>query len=171
MYGIIAHVLKTWLDMMRNWMNELMKWMNVTVEVVNRILVNISVADLHSKILDARPPWGSKFFQFHAVFGKIWQNRMLAPPLGSWRPLLGEILDPPLHTHQSYDSQFIDDSSFDVASFRCCCAEIIKRLKDNRQQISVHFFNEVYMSLLAFVVICLLVISKWPLLPHGMLWI
>ena len=26
-----------------------------------------------------RPP-GSKFFQFHAVFGKIWQNRMLAPP-------------------------------------------------------------------------------------------
>ena len=42
------------------------------------------------------PPWGSKFFQFHAVFGKIWQNRMLAPPLGSWRPLLGEILDPPL---------------------------------------------------------------------------
>ena len=40
-------------------------------------------------------PRGPKFFQFHAVFGKIWQNRMLAPP-GSWRPLLGEILDPPL---------------------------------------------------------------------------
>ena len=30
----------------------------------------------------APPPPGSKFFQFHAVFGKIWQNRMLAPP---WR--------------------------------------------------------------------------------------
>ena len=45
------------------------------------------------------PPRGSKFFQFHAVFGKIWRNRMLAPPpLESWRPLLGEILDPPLHT-------------------------------------------------------------------------
>ena len=43
-----------------------------------------------------RAPRGSKFFQFHAVFGKIWQNRMLAPPLESWRPLLGEILDPPL---------------------------------------------------------------------------
>ena len=42
------------------------------------------------------PPWGSKFFQFHAVFGNIWPNRVLAPPLGSWRPLLGEILDPPL---------------------------------------------------------------------------
>ena len=25
-------------------------------------------------------PLGSKFFQFHAVFGKFWQNRMLAPP-------------------------------------------------------------------------------------------
>ena len=42
------------------------------------------------------PPRGSKFFQFHAVFGKNRQIRMLAPPLGSWRPLLGEILDPPL---------------------------------------------------------------------------
>ena len=42
-----------------------------------------AVADLHSKILDAPPPpRGSKFIQFHAVFGKIWQNRMLAPP---WR--------------------------------------------------------------------------------------
>ena len=41
------------------------------------------------------PPWGSKFFQFHAIFEKIWQNRMLVPPR-SWRPLLGEILDPPL---------------------------------------------------------------------------
>ena len=30
---------------------------------------------------DVRLP-GSKFFQFHTVFGKIWQNRMLAPP--SW---------------------------------------------------------------------------------------
>ena len=39
-----------------------------------------------------------EFFQFHAVFGKIWQNRMLAPPLESWRPLLGEILDLPLNT-------------------------------------------------------------------------
>ena len=27
-----------------------------------------------------RFPSGSKFFQFHAVFGKIYQNRMLAPP-------------------------------------------------------------------------------------------
>ena len=46
-----------------------------------------ALADLHSKILDARPPRGSKFFQFHAVFGKFWQNRMLAPP--------GELAPPP----------------------------------------------------------------------------
>ena len=40
---------------------------------------------------EGRPP-GSKFFQFHTVFGKI----VCCPPPGSWRPLLGEILDPPL---------------------------------------------------------------------------
>ena len=45
---------------------------------------------------DACPPWGSIFFQFHAVFEKIWQNHMLVPHLGSWHPLLGEILDLPL---------------------------------------------------------------------------
>ena len=58
------------------------------------------MADLHSNILDVRPsPWGSKFFQFHAVFWKFWQNRMLAPPWMSWLPPnLGEILDPPLFT-------------------------------------------------------------------------
>ena len=59
--------------------------------------VPISVADLREGARDAPPPRGPKFFEFHAVFGKIWQNRMLAPPLGSWRPLLGEILNPPLH--------------------------------------------------------------------------
>ena len=32
---------------------------------------------------------GPNFFQFHAFFGKIWQNRMLAP-------LLQGFLDPPL---------------------------------------------------------------------------
>ena len=41
------------------------------------------------------PPYGPKFSQFHAVFRKIWQNHMLAPPEGS-RPLLQGILDPPL---------------------------------------------------------------------------
>ena len=58
--------------------------------------MQFTVADLHSKILDA-PLSGSKFFQFHAVFGKIWQNRMLAPPSRRVAPPhLGEILDMPL---------------------------------------------------------------------------
>ena len=42
-------------------------------------------------------PWGPNFFQFHAVFGNIWQNRMLVYsfPQG-WRLYLGEIQDLPL---------------------------------------------------------------------------
>ena len=43
------------------------------------------------------PPSASKFFQFHAVFGRIWQNCVFTPP--PWRvhaPPLGEILDPSL---------------------------------------------------------------------------
>ena len=49
---------------------------------------SLAVADLHSKILDA-PPRGPKFFQFHAVFGKFWQNHMLAPPGGFGAPSRG----------------------------------------------------------------------------------
>ena len=37
-----------------------------------------TVADLRGT-QGTRPP-RSKFFQFHAVFGKFWQNHMLAPP-------------------------------------------------------------------------------------------
>ena len=57
-----------------------------------------AVADLHSKIW-TRPPGGPNsfnFMQFLRNFGKIvcWPP---PPPLGSWRPHLGEILDPPLN--------------------------------------------------------------------------
>ena len=55
----------------------------------------VAVADLRGARGTHATPRGSKFFQFHAVFGNIWQIRILAPPLpGSWRPLLGKILDP-----------------------------------------------------------------------------
>ena len=38
---------------------------------------------LHKALADLRAPAsGFKFFKFHAVFGKIWQNRMLAFPQG-----------------------------------------------------------------------------------------
>ena len=40
-----------------------------------------------------RPPGGSKFFHFHAVFGKNLKNNR---NFGSWRTPLGKILDPPL---------------------------------------------------------------------------
>ena len=39
-----------------------------------------AVADLHSKILDARPPSRSNFLHFHTVYGEIWPNNRLAPP-------------------------------------------------------------------------------------------
>ena len=50
------------------------------------VLVNfecfVSVVDLGGREGRAPPPppWAPKFFRFHAVFGQIWQNRMLAPP-------------------------------------------------------------------------------------------
>ena len=42
-----------------------------------------------------RAPPRSKFFHFHAVFGKILKNNS---NFGSWRTPLGKILDPPLHS-------------------------------------------------------------------------
>ena len=51
------------------------------------------LADPRGGARDARPPWGSKFFHFHAVFGKKLRNNSI---FGSWRPPLGKILDPPL---------------------------------------------------------------------------
>ena len=38
----------------------------------------------------APPPHGPKFSQFHAVFRKIWQNHMLAPPWRVGAPSYGE---------------------------------------------------------------------------------
>ena len=64
---------------------------------------HMSVADLHSKILDTRPPP----VQILSISCSFWENLAKSyvgappppppPPPGSWRPLLGEILDPPLH--------------------------------------------------------------------------
>ena len=48
-----------------------------------------------------RLPYGPNFSQFHAVFRKIWQNHMLAPPWRVGAPSYGEswvrpCLEPPL---------------------------------------------------------------------------
>ena len=48
-----------------------------------KMLWHIGVREREARV----PPWASKFFRFHAVFRKIWQNRMLAPP--------GELVPPP----------------------------------------------------------------------------
>ena len=49
-----------------------------------------TVADLRGAPPASAPPYGSpKFSQFHAVFRKIWQDRMLAPPRGLAPPPAG----------------------------------------------------------------------------------
>ena len=55
-----------------------------------------AVADLHSKILDARPPLGVQILSISCSFWEILAKSYVGAPPGSWRPLLGEILDPPL---------------------------------------------------------------------------
>ena len=60
---------------------------------MHKFVIEIKVNDIDkTSVADLR---GSKFFQFHAVFGEIWQNCLLSPP-GGLAPHLGEILDPPL---------------------------------------------------------------------------
>ena len=44
----------------------------------------------------APPPGGPNSFNFMQFLGKFGKIVCWRPPLGSWRPLLGEILDPPL---------------------------------------------------------------------------
>ena len=44
----------------------------------------VSIGGSRGGVRDARPPWASKFFRFHAVFGKIW--RVHAPPGGFTPP-------------------------------------------------------------------------------------
>ena len=44
---------------------------------------------------DVRHPWAPKCLYVNAVFGKFLENGILVPHAG-WRPLLWEILDPPM---------------------------------------------------------------------------
>ena len=46
----------------------------------------------------APPPGGPNSFNFMQFLGNFGKIVCWRPPLGSWRPLLGEILDPPLIT-------------------------------------------------------------------------
>ena len=57
----------------------------------------LPVADLHSKILDT-PPLGVQILSISCSFWENLAKSYVGAPPESWRPLLGEILDPPLVT-------------------------------------------------------------------------
>ena len=60
-------------------------WMMVCVCLCHRMNTNhYTLADLGGAWGTHAPPWASKFFRFHAVFGKIW--RVHAPPGGFTPP-------------------------------------------------------------------------------------
>ena len=83
------------------------------------------VVDLRGGTRDVPSPVQmSKFFRFHAVFGKFWQNRMLAPPFPRrvGAPTSGIslirhcnpsflILDPPLHANIQHNLVFLRSNS------------------------------------------------------------
>ena len=69
-----------------------LKW-DVHCKQVAAKATNTLIGGSRGGVRDACPPWVSKFFRFHAVFGKIW--RVHAPP-GGFTPPLGKILDLPL---------------------------------------------------------------------------
>ena len=50
------------------------------------------------------PPWGSKFFHFHAVFGKKLKNKST---FGSWRPPPGENPGSATDTHSVHHTQTV----------------------------------------------------------------
>ena len=52
------------------------------------------MADLRGGARYARPPGGPNSFNFMQFLGNFGKIVCWRPPLGSWRPLLGEILDP-----------------------------------------------------------------------------
>ena len=61
-----------------------------------RLARNICSGGSKGSAPSARPLTDQIFLNFMQFLGKIWQICMLAPLLEGWRPLLREILDPPL---------------------------------------------------------------------------
>ena len=61
-----------------------------------RIPASYPVADLRGGAGDARPPLGVQILSISCGFWEILAKLYVGAPLGSWRPLLGEILDSPL---------------------------------------------------------------------------
>ena len=74
----------------------------------------IAVADLRGgRKGRAPPPPPAQILSISCIF---WENLAKlyvgAPPSGSWRPLLGEILDPPLHRMCSQKRQYVRHFDF-----------------------------------------------------------
>ena len=63
-----------------------------------------------------RAPRGSKFFHFHAVFGKNLKNNS---NFGSWRTPLGKIVDPPLQRQLIVYFYFLDACKTDDGKTKC----------------------------------------------------
>ena len=75
-----------------------------------------TLADLRGGARDACPPWGSKFFHFHAVFSKNSKNNS---NFGSWRTPLGKILDPPLiYKSNSFFMKYCNNKNWMFANLR-----------------------------------------------------
>ena len=55
-----------------------MPW--ITIDKSNQDFLSRSGGSKGGRSRRAPPPYSPNFSHFHAVFGKIWQNRMLAPP-------------------------------------------------------------------------------------------
>ena len=62
------------------------------------VSISIPVADLHSKILEPPPPRGAQILSISCSFWEFLAKSYVGAPLGSSRPHLWEILDPPLST-------------------------------------------------------------------------
>ena len=60
-----------------------------TIKLLQHALIlRLIIGGSRGGVRDARPPRASKFFRFHAVFGKIW--RVHAPPGGFTPPPSGK---------------------------------------------------------------------------------
>ena len=71
--------------------------------IQKKILVYIAVADLRGA--QGTPPPGVQILSISCGFWEILAKSYVGAPPGSWRPLLGEILDPPLNNYVYNDTK------------------------------------------------------------------
>ena len=90
------------------------------------VYLSVSVADLMGGCERRLPPPGFKFFQFHAVFGEIWQNRKLAQP-----PSPGGLAPPPRGNPGSATGLFVCASVYQYVSLTAAlCTRLLTVIFD-----------------------------------------